>query len=142
MLVSQGIGLIAMHHNMAAFAGWNEYKDIIGAKFFFKAEGSQPQCVYQHDVDVKVQVADKNHPITQGMSDFVIHDETYKNCWFAPDNHVLLTTDEPTSDKTLAWTRSYGRGKVCTIEFGHDGKAYANPNFKKLVAQAIQWAAQ
>ena len=142
LLVGQGIGLIAMHHNMAAFAGWAEYKNIIGAKFFFQAEGSQPQCVYQHDVDVKVQVADKNHPIMKGFTDFVIHDETYKNCWFAPDNHVLLTTDEPTSDKTLAWTRVYGKGKVCTMEFGHDGKAYANPNFRKLVAQAIQWAAQ
>ena len=142
LLLSEGVGLVALHHNMAAFAGWNEYKDIIGAKFFFKAEGSQPQCVYKHDVDIKVQVADKNHPITRGISDFVIRDETYKNCWFAPDNHVLLTTDEPTSDKTLAWTRPYGHGKVCTIELGHDAKAYADPNFRKLVAQAIQWAAQ
>jgi type 1 glutamine amidotransferase len=93
-------------------------------------------------VDMKVQIADRNHPITKGLGDFTINDETYKLLWHAPDNHVLLTTDETTSDKDLAWTREYGRGKVCTIALGHDGLAYGNPNFKKLVAQAIQWAAQ
>jgi type 1 glutamine amidotransferase len=141
-LVSQGIGLVAVHHNMGAFQGFVDYKDIIGAKFFLKAEGDQKQGAYKHGVEFKVQVADKNHPITKGLSDFVILDETYKYVWHAADNHVLLTTEEPTSDKDLAWTREYGRGKVCTIALGHDGKAYANPNFTKLVAQAIQWAAQ
>jgi type 1 glutamine amidotransferase len=141
-LISNGIGLVAMHHNLGAFQGFADYKTIIGGKFFLQAEGNQPQGAYKHGVDVKVQIADKNHPITQGLNDFTINDETYKNLWHAEDNHVLLTTEEPTSDKALAWTREYGNGNVCAIALGHDGMAYADPNFRKLVAQAIQWAAQ
>ncbi len=141
-LIGQGIGLIAMHHNLAAFQGFAEYKNIIGGKFFLQAEGGQPQGEYKHGVDMKVQIADKNHPITQGLEDFTINDETYKKVWHAEDNHILLTTEEPTSDSALAWTRTYGKGKVFAIALGHDGMAYANPNFRKLVAQAIQWVAQ
>ncbi len=141
-LLSQGIGLVAMHHNLAAYPDFVDYKNIIGGKFYLKAEGDQPQCTYKHGVDMKVRIADRNHPITQGMEDFTINDESYKNVWHAGDNHVLLTTDEPTSDNALAWVRSYGRGKVCTIALGHDGTAYANPGFRKFVAQAIQWVAQ
>ena len=38
-------------------------------------------------------------PVTRGLEDFVIHDETYKGCHFQDDNNVLLTADHPTSDK-------------------------------------------
>lgn len=141
-LLNQGIGLVAMHHNLGAFQEFAEYKNIVGGKFFLKAEGDQPQGEYKHGVDMKIQIADQNHPITKGLEDFMINDESYKKVWHARDNHILLTTDEPTSDKELAWTRTYGRGKVCTIALGHDGMAYANPSFRKFVAQAIQWAAQ
>ncbi|NLH16628.1 MAG: DUF1080 domain-containing protein [Phycisphaerae bacterium] len=141
-LLSQGIGLVAMHHNLGAFQDFADYKDIIGGKYYLKAEGDQPQGEYKHGVDMKVRIADTNHPITKGLEDFAINDESYKKVWHAKDNHVLLTTDEPTSDTELAWTRTYGRGKVCTIALGHDGMAYANPNFRKFVAQAIRWVAQ
>jgi type 1 glutamine amidotransferase len=75
------------------------------------------------------------------MSDFTIHDEGYKNCWFAEENHVLLTTDHPVSDTTIGWTRQYGKSRVCTIQLGHDSKAYDNPNYRQLIDRAILWTA-
>ena len=140
-LLNDGVGLLAMHHNMCSYQEWPEYRKIIGTRYYLKAEGDQPACVYQHDIDFKVAIADRKHPITKGMSDFEIHDETYKNCGFEDDNHVLLTTDHPTSDKTLMWTRKYGKARVCTLQLGHDSKAYENPNYRQLISRSIEWCA-
>jgi len=55
------------------------------------------------------------------------------------DEHVLLATDEPTASPSLAWTHHYGKSKIVTILLGHDNQAWSNPNFVKLLTQAIMW---
>jgi type 1 glutamine amidotransferase len=144
-LLDQGVGVVVLHHTVCAYQEWPEFKKITGTKYYLKeaTEGGVPQKAgtYQHDLDMNVHVADKNHPITQGMSDFAIHDEAYKNCWFDKDNHVLLTTDHATSDQTIGWVREYGKSRVCTIQLGHDSKAYENSNYRQLIKRAILWSA-
>ena len=144
-LLDKGVGVVALHHTMAAFQEFPRFKKIIGTKYYAKdtMEGDvlHKQGTYLHDVDMTVHIADKNHPITQGMSDFTIHDETYKNCWFDEDNHVLLTTDHPTSDRTIGWVRNFERARICTIQLGHDSKAYENSNYQQLIERAIHWTA-
>ncbi len=53
------------------------------------------------------------------MSDFDMHDETYK--WFdvAKDCHPLLTTDEPESNNVIAWAKTYKGARVVYIQSGH-----------------------
>jgi type 1 glutamine amidotransferase len=141
----KGVGVVALHHTMGAYQEWPEFKRIIGTKYYLKdaMEGGvlRKQGSYKHDLDVKVHVKDKKHPITKGMSDFTIHDETYKNCWFDKNNQLLLTTDHATSDETIGWVRQYSKAKVCTIQLGHDSKAYSNSNYRQLVKRAILWTA-
>jgi type 1 glutamine amidotransferase len=144
-LLDEGVGVVALHHTMGAYQEFPRFKQIIGTKYYLKdtTEGGvlHKGGTYLHDVDFTVHIADKNHPITQGMSDFTIHDETYKNCWFAKDNHVLLTTDCPTSDTTIAWVRNFERARICTIQLGHNSKAYENSNYRQLIERAILWTA-
>ena len=144
-LLDEGVGVVALHHTMGAFQQWPRFKQIIGTKYYLKdtTEGGvlHKGGTYLHDVDLTVQIADKNHPITQGLSDFAIHDETYKNCWFDKDNHVLLTTDHPTSDKTIGWVRNFEGARICTLQLGHDSKAYENNNYRQLIERAILWTA-
>jgi type 1 glutamine amidotransferase len=40
----------------------------------------------------------------------------------------------------LAWTRSYGAGKVFVTLLGHDGKSHQNEDFQKLVLNGVDWA--
>jgi type 1 glutamine amidotransferase len=54
---------------------------------------------------------------------------------------VLLTTVHPESMKTIAWTRQYKNARVFCYQSGHDNQAYANPNFRKVVARGIHWLA-
>ncbi len=142
-LLDKGVGVVALHHTMCSFQEWPEFKKIIGAKYYTKdtmEDGVMCKAgSYKHDIDMAIRVTDKQHPITEGMSDFPIHDEGYKNCWFDRDNHVLLTTEHDASDKTVAWVRRYGKAKVCTIQLGHDSKAYENRNYHLLINRAILW---
>jgi len=144
-LLDRGVGIVAMHHVMGAFQEWPQFRKIIGTQYCLAdttIDGVQCKAgSYQHDIDMPISVVDKQHPITEGMSDFVIHDEGYKNCWFDRGNHVLLTADHPASDKTVCWVRKYGKSNVCTIQLGHDSKAYENRNYRRLVRRAILWTA-
>ncbi len=145
-LLDRGVGVVAMHHNFASHLAWPEYGKAIGVRYYPKETESQGQVhqasTYKHDVDMAITVQNQDHWITRGLQDFVIHDESYKNMWHAEDNHVLLTTDHATSDETIAWTRTHKRARICTIQLGHDGKAYGNPSYRRLLNRAIIWTAQ
>jgi len=144
-LLDSGIGLVALHHTMGSFQQWPEYRKIIGGKYYLKPteeDGVERRgSTYKHDMDINVHIADTSHPITRGMSDFQIHDETYNYCGFEKNNQVLLTTNHPDNNKSIAWVRRYGKARVCGIQLGHDATAYRNANYRRLVARAIRWSA-
>jgi type 1 glutamine amidotransferase len=144
-LLQQGVGLVALHHAEGAFNTSEAYRQIIGARYPLKPQqidGKQfATGTYDHDMDMNVKIADREHPITRGISGFTIHDETYKGIWFADDNHVLLTTDHPKSDTTICWTRPSVDNRIVFLQLGHDSKAYVNPNYRELVVRSIRWAA-
>lgn len=144
-LLEKGVGVVAVHHSIAAFQKWPEYRKIIGGRYCLEAvrEAGVTHRAgdYRHDVDFMIHIEDEEHPITRGLSDFSVHDETYKYCVLEPDNHVLLSTDEPSSDKAIGWVSGYGKGQVCYIEPGHGASIYADENYRGLIAQAIRWSA-
>jgi len=139
-----GKGMVIMHHAYCSYQGWPEYKTIIGGRYHQKpwtdSKGVEhPASTYKHDVRFRVKVADKKHPVTKGIKDFDIIDETYGNGSVNPGVHVLLATDEPTSTPSIAWTNRYGKSNIVTILLGHDNHAWTNPSFVKLLTQAIMW---
>jgi len=144
-LLGKGVGVVALHHSLGAFQNWPEFRKIIGGKYYLKdmvENGvTRKKSGYKHDVNFTVRVKDKEHPITRGMSDFAVNDETYKNFVFEPNNYVLLSTDEPSNDERICWVRGYGRAKVCYIQLGHGMSIYTDENYRRLVAQAIRWCA-
>lgn len=144
-LLENGVGVVALHHTMAAFRPWPEFQKIIGGGFNLEPverDGvTLPKSSYKHDVDFNIHVEDPNHRITEDLTDFTVHDETYKNCVFEPDNHVLLTTDHPTSDRTVAWIRTYRNARVFTVQMGHGPQIFTHPAYQRLVGQAIRFCA-
>jgi len=141
--LAEGKGLVVVHHAIANYQAWPEYWNIIGAHYYLEATNingvAKPRSAYEHGVDIKVKVADLQHPITRGVKDFTIHDETYK--WFDvfEDCHPLLTTEEPESNKVIAWAKTYKGARVVYLQLGHDHFAYENPNFAQILRQAIRW---
>jgi len=144
-LLESGIGVVALHHTLAAHPNWPEYEKIIGGKYYMaehKADGKKlPASGYLHGQEVDVKVADADHPITRGLKDFTIHDETYCRYDTDPKARVLLKTGNSTSDPELAWVTQYGNSRVFYLQLGHDHHAYTNPSYRTLVARGIRWAA-
>jgi type 1 glutamine amidotransferase len=139
----KGKPLVVLHHSICAFDDWPEYWDIIGGKYFhketsFRGKTWQP-CSYIHDLNFKVQVVNRNHPVTNGISDFRICDETYKGYYVADNVTPLLTTDEPSSNKVIGWAKRYGKARIVVFQSGHDAPTFENPDYRKLLKQSVEW---
>jgi type 1 glutamine amidotransferase len=144
--LKEGKGLVVLHHAIASYQGWPEYRKIIGARYYLEpttVEGvRKARSTYKHGMHFTVHVVDSNHPVTKGIKDFEIHDETYNLFDVAKDVHPLLTTEEPESNKVIGWAKTYGPARVVYLQSGHDHFAYENPNYQQLLKQAIEWAAK
>lgn len=144
-LLEGGVGLVVLHHAIAAFSDWPEYRKIIGTKYWLETTEENgvkhEKSLWKEGVDMKLHVEDSAHPVMAGITDFVIHDETYKNYDLEPGNHVILSCDAPTSQKEVAWTRMYRNAKICFIQPGHGAFAYGDENYRRMLHQAITWVA-
>jgi len=145
-LLDRGVGIVALHHAIAAYSDWPEFRKIIGTRYFIKDISENgvtyPASQWEHGLDIPIHIADPDSPVTQGIKDFTVHDETYKGYLLEPDNHYILTTDHPKSQKEIGWTRIYRKSKVCYIQMGHGDSIFADPNYHCLLSQAIRWTAQ
>jgi type 1 glutamine amidotransferase len=142
-LFDKGVGLVVLHHALVSYQNWPEYEQIIGGRYQEpdpNRSGRVTEAVgWQHDVDIPVVVLATNHPITAGVSDFLIHDEIYWGFRVGADVTPLLTTTHPKSGKPLAWTRTQGKSRVFFLQLGHGRTAFENENYRKLLAQGIRW---
>ncbi len=141
--LAEGKGLVVVHHAIANYQAWPEYWNVIGARYYLEATNingvAKPRSAYKHGVDIKVNVPDPEHPVTRGLKDFTIHDETYKGFDVFEDCHPLLTTAEPESNQVIAWAKTYKGARVVYLQLGHDHFAYENPNYAQILRQAIRW---
>jgi len=125
-------GIVLLHHAICCYRGMEEWTRMTGiADRTFK---------YHWDQNVECKVVDPEHPITRGMNDFSMIDETY-----TMDDPVdegttrLVTIDHPLSMKTLAWTREYGKSRVLNYVSGHDHEAYQDESFLGILGRGVQW---
>jgi uncharacterized protein len=141
--IRRGKPLVVLHHSICAYDDWPEYFNIIGGKYFHKPtiiHGKEYQvCSYIHDLHFKVHIVDPDNPVTKGLTDFEIFDETYKGYYVEDGVTPLLTTDEPSSTPVIGWVKKYGKARVVALQSGHDAPTFENPNFRKLLKQAIEW---
>lgn len=132
-LLDRGVGLVILHHAIYGYRHRPEFMKIVGVTSWLSGA--------QHGIDIKVKIEDPKHPITRGLADFSIHDETYKGHKLAPGMHVILSTDTPNNEKWVAWVHKVGKSPVCYYQLGHDAKAYESKDFQTILGRAIRWTA-
>jgi type 1 glutamine amidotransferase len=135
--VKSGKGFVLSHLASASFADWPEFRKMVGRYWVMGSSGHGPRTPF------KSVIADKTSPITQGISDFQVDDELYAKLQGDEPIHILVTADSDFSKKTepMAFTLNYGKGRVFSETFGHDGKAIKTPEVSKLIVQGVEWAA-
>jgi type 1 glutamine amidotransferase len=145
-MLDRGKGLVVLHHAFCSYDSWPEYTNIAGGRYHhyeWTRDGiTYPHSRYTHDVTFQVTVVDRDHPVTKGVPDFQITDETYGGTEILPTVHPLLSTGEPTSNSLVGWTNTCRNARVVTLTLGHDRNAWENPAFQKILSQAILWVAR
>lgn len=144
-LARGGKGFVVLHHAIANYNEWDDYAALVGGRYYLRPKTVQgiekARSQYQHDVRFTVRIADPAHPVTRGLSDFGIQDETYKGFDVAADSHPVLKTDEPLSGPVIGWARTNGASRWVYVQLGHDHFAFDDSNYRRLVGQAIRWVA-
>ena len=125
-------GIFVLHHGILAYPQWQLWSDLVGIQ--------DRRFGWHMDHRTSIQVAELQHPVTEGLSNWEMLDETY-TMEEPDDSEILLITDDPQSMKSIAWTRRYRNARVFCFQSGHDHHAYANPNFRQVLSRGIRWAA-
>lgn len=129
---------------------------------------SFPDSGYRHDVTHTVEVLDPTHPICAGVEPtFEITDELYlfpvldgrvaplmrssydfvDTNFYSADRALRGSRDDrtgwthPPGSNLVAWTKTVGRSPIAYLQFGDGPQTYADPNYRRILANAINWAA-
>jgi uncharacterized protein len=137
-LLKEGKGLLFLHHSLASYQEWEEFKTISGGKYH-EERNLPSSSTYQHDVTFTVKIKDQTHPVTKGVADFEILDEVYGNTEVLAQVTPLLLADHPQSSKIIGWAHQKENSRIVYLQPGHDKNGYTNPSYRKLVMQAISY---
>ncbi len=142
--VKGGLGYVSIHGADNAAPDWlPEWREMLGGVFSHKGlpDGRTRKGAFT------VKIVDTSSPITAGLKDFPIKDELYYHMQMQPGVEPLATIAHEGADWPVAWTRTYGEGRVFHTPLGHrdfgPGKddPVRDPNLSKLLMQGIDWVA-
>lgn len=135
--VMSGNGFYSLHNNSHVSLSSPTYREVMGGAYI----GHPPLRPF------RVQVVNSNHPITQGIADFVVNDEQHYVNYDKDRKYILLEAEnvdglkyENLGTKSIAgWAYDYGRGRVVFTSPGHTIHALWAPEYLKLQRRAVQW---
>ncbi len=168
-MLDAGVGMVFMHHALAAWPAWPEYAEIIGGRFHYRPatlrEKEWLDSGYCHQVTHSVSKVG-SHPVTEGIPErFDITDELYLCPVFEEDVIPLLRSDfqfqdnnfysaahavagtmnsregwsHPPGSNLVGWVKRWGNSPIVYLQGGDDGAAMANVHFRRLVHNAVRW---
>jgi type 1 glutamine amidotransferase len=129
--VASGKSYVGIHSAADSFRGCPEYRAMVGGWFVTHPAYRQYQ----------VSITDPEHPITKGIDEFFVTDEMYVTD-YDPRVNVLAASLWKGGINPVAWTKSWGQGKVYWLALGHDPQACKQEIFKTLLVRGALWAGE
>lgn len=129
--VRSGGAFVGLHGATASFKENPGYLEMLGAEF----ERHGPVMAFP------VRITGAESMITARIPEFRITDELYLLKKFEPQaTTVLATAHWHGKDVPVAYTKSYGKGRVFYLALGHDERAFEHPEFQRMVRRGVDWA--
>ena len=137
--VESGTGVAGWHGMASSFRASLPYQLVVGGAFL-----THPGDL---GVTYDVTISDPGHEVTRGIEDFTVTTEQYY-LQTDPANHVLATTTFGGEHlpwlegvrMPVAWTRTWGRGRVFYCTIGHAPEDLRAPAVTRLFRQGLAWA--
>jgi len=128
--IESGHGFLPIHSASACFGNSPEFIAMVGGRF--KSHGGGV---------FKATIVDKTHPIMEGVNEYETWDETYVHDQLnATGRKLLAERVEGEHKEPWTWVREQGKGRVFYTASGHDDKTWKNPDFQKMLRNAIVWS--
>jgi type 1 glutamine amidotransferase len=141
-----GRALVSIHAADNAAPDWlPEMRKMLGGVFSHDTTGGRPDGKVRKG-DYRVTIRAPGHPVCQGLADFDLKDELYYQVQMEPGVEPLATVAYDGKDWPVAWTRTYGAGRVFHTVLGHRDfgpdkeDPLQNPGVRKLLEQGLAWA--
>jgi len=165
--MENGGGLVVYHAANNAFTKWEAWTKMVAllwqgpatgdrlymddaGKVVRQKKGEGPGAGHGPQWAYTLQVRDKDHPITKGLPEKWVHakDELYQAMRGPAENvHILVTAwADPAKRGTgghepMAFTVTYGKGRVFVNLLGHDAAKVVHPGCAALMERGTEWAA-
>ena len=170
-LLDRGIGVVALHHAIAGWPAWEFYAELLGGRFLYRRATlrgePRPDSGYRHQVTYEAEAVAK-HPVLAGIpATFTLTDELYLGEVFEDAVTPLLRARHsflrdgfysataamegrmfsnegwahPSGSDLIAWVKRARRSPLVYLQPGDDHMTYDDPNYRRLVENAIRWTA-
>jgi uncharacterized protein len=147
--VKAGHGYVSIHGADNGAPDWiPEWREMLGGVFSHDTQGGTRPDSKTRKGTFAIKIADTSHTITRGLKDFELKDELYYKIQMEPGVEPLATTEHEGQAWPVAWTRTYGKGRVFHTPLGHrdfgpdKDDPLRNPSLGRLVLQGVDWVAE
>ena len=134
--VENGGSALFLHNTTHVGVTDPDFRHVLGAAY----TGHPPIRTF------KVKVTNPDHPITQGVTDFVVTDEQHYMTYDKdPKLQFLQTVNEEgliyqgSATAPGGWSYDYGKGRVCYMSPGHMLSVLWHPTYIRLQQNALRW---
>jgi len=141
-----GKGFVGIHAALDTNYNWPEYGEMIGGWF-----DQHPWMTF----NAPILNEDPSFPAVRHLPGaFVKYDEIYQpKAWSRDKVNVLLSLDpaklnydnnprihRADHDFPVAWSKSYGKGRVFYSTLGHTEESWDDPDIRTMYFEAVKWA--
>jgi type 1 glutamine amidotransferase len=135
--VNAGNGLYALHDSSHISLSCKNYREVMGGAFI----GHPPLRPF------RVRPTENKHPITEGITAFIVNDEQHYVAYDKDQKYVLLEAEniDGLPFQTLgtrsisAWAYDFGRGRVVFTAVGHTNHAMWAPQYLEIQKRSVRW---
>ncbi|OGV82397.1 MAG: hypothetical protein A3K19_04125 [Lentisphaerae bacterium RIFOXYB12_FULL_65_16] len=125
-----GKGFVGVHSAADSFKATPGYINMVGGKFL-----THPSAWPKLTFNVK----NRHHPVMDGIEDFQMEEELYLMETYG-HFEILLSAWFKGFERPICWVKPYGHGRVVYTALGHAQQQTENPNFQRLVVNAVRWS--